>query len=733
MSFTQEKQPLPNSGSKSSFDDRNSDLNDRDPFYYPPPYQTPVNRPRGNVSPQFSANFSGPPRPPGPPPPLQFNPRLPGPPPPPFQPSQFRSPGSQFGFRPPPIRSTQSLQPRPSFQPPLNPRIQYSAGAPMFHSQNSLTLSSSSSSAASSYPTKPMSLNRSTGNFGVSRPGPGPGGRGSSYPLVSSAAYTTSGGYPTKKRMSIVSGLVPIESVAMTKKYEQMKDNFKQKVVDTKGGNVEYRKYQKRHVDCGAPSRRSVKRQIKKHPYIAGIIITVYSIVMFLNQNNFIRMGMSKVMNLDKNGWITKYGLFTEFAWANPPVYGRACLYFFGIKNGPAFLKGAKPHLYDVGPFCIYATRRRRIRKWKKKTLTFDESYVIGYDPRGSLPLETKWTTINLPIFLAVYSTKSIMETFYMRFFGPLVYNAIVKALQMSGEELITEMTGYQIMISYELKILKYLDMALLSLLRSLGMPIPQELGMWGFVLRNNSFGVTTTPNGGWIGPFEQWHTTEDGHMQGDIYSALHFRSYPLKEPPCDVMEGGEGYFMKRPFRDDKLTFTIFFVCRPLVIKREYTHYFYGSFVSRFKVDDDMFNYSGIPENSCHCLKENKKDCDGFAHFYKSPRQLAKVTGLNPTEEEHAAYVEMEDELGFPVFAQVALQIIVDIGPISSVPELAHIKPLQYPIAWAKVKEGVIGILGAFLFIIVTFIHYGNVLWLMLGFAVTGFLFYKASDWRNTP
>ncbi|XP_017462183.1 PREDICTED: platelet glycoprotein 4-like, partial [Rhagoletis zephyria] len=363
-------------------------------------------------------------------------------------------------------------------------------------------------------------------------------------------------------------------------------------------------------------------------------------------------MGMSKVMNLDKNGWITKYGLFTEFAW-------------------------------------------------KKKTLTFDESYVIGYDPRGSLPLETKWTTINLPIFLAVYSTKSIMETFYMRFFGPLVYNAIVKALQMSGEELITEMTGYQIMISYELKILKYLDMALLSPLRSLGMPIPQELGMWGFVLRNNSFGVTTTPNGGWIGPFEQWHTTEDGHMQGDIYSALHFRSYPLKEPPCDVMEGGEGYFMKRPFRDDKLTFTIFFVCRPLVIKREYTHYFYGSFVSRFKVDDDMFNYSGIPENACHCLKENKRDCDGyyllgpcvfmipigisFAHFYKSPRQLAKVTGLNPTEEEHAAYVEMEDELGFPVFAQVALQIIVDIGPISSVPELAHIKPLQYPIAWAKV------------------------------------------------
>ncbi len=34
---------------------------------------------------------------------------------------------------------------------------------------------------------------------------------------------------------------------------------------------------------------------------------------MLKNINTF--LGMSKVMNLDKNGWITKYGLFTEFAW----------------------------------------------------------------------------------------------------------------------------------------------------------------------------------------------------------------------------------------------------------------------------------------------------------------------------------------------------------------------------------------------------------------------------------
>lgn len=99
--------------------------------------------------------------------------------------------------------------------------------------------------------------------------------------------------------------------------------------------------------------KRKVKRQIKKHPYITGSLLTCFSLIMFFNQNHFIRMGINNVMVLDSNGWFTKYGLFTEFAWANPPVYGRVCLYFFAIKNGQDYLKGAKPHLEEVGPFCI--------------------------------------------------------------------------------------------------------------------------------------------------------------------------------------------------------------------------------------------------------------------------------------------------------------------------------------------------------------------------------------------
>src|SRR5699024_4660638 len=104
------------------------------------------------------------------------------------------------------------------------------------------------------------------------------------------------------------------------------------------------------------------------------------------------------------------------------------------------------------------------------------------------------------------------------------------------------------------LKILNYLDSFLLTPMRTIGLPIPETLGWRGFILPNMTFGMTTTVPGGRIGPFEMYHTTEDGHLVGDVYSALGFKTFPLKEPPCNVMKGGEGYFWRRPIVDDKIT-----------------------------------------------------------------------------------------------------------------------------------------------------------------------------------
>lgn len=126
-----------------------------------------------------------------------------------------------------------------------------------------------------------------------------------------------------------------------------------------------------------------------------------------------------------------------------------------------------------------------------------------------------------------------------------------------------------------------------------------------------------------------------------------------------------------------------------------------GSILTRYKVDEDMFNYSGNPENACHCLKKDLRKCDGyfslspcimtapiglsFAHFYKSPKLLETVVGLTPNKEDHACWSEWETELGFPVYFNLALQFVLDIGPIWYVPELSKLPEMQFPIVWVKV------------------------------------------------
>lgn len=161
------------------------------------------------------------------------------------------------------------------------------------------------------------------------------------------------------------------------------------------------------------------------------------------------------------------------------------------------------------------------------------------------------------------------MENFYLRFLGPIAYNGIVKALRASGEKLIQDVTAHQLFVSYEVKILKHLELFLFRPLRSIGLPLPDDLGLFGFTLQNQSFGITTTISNVWMGPTEMYHSTEEGHLMGDIYKAYNFRKFPLKAPPCNVMKGGEGYFWKRPITDSKLTIFFYFLCRLFVLKKE--------------------------------------------------------------------------------------------------------------------------------------------------------------------
>ena len=53
-------------------------------------------------------------------------------------------------------------------------------------------------------------------------------------------------------------------------------------------------------------------------------------------------------------------------------------------------------------------------------------------------------------------AAKGIMETFYVSFLGPIVYNSVAMSLRATGEELIEEITARQMMEGRKLKIVEY-------------------------------------------------------------------------------------------------------------------------------------------------------------------------------------------------------------------------------------------------------------------------------------
>lgn len=114
-----------------------------------------------------------------------------------------------------------------------------------------------------------------------------------------------------------------------------------------------------------------------------------------------------------------------------------------------------------------------------------------------------------------------------------------------------------------------------------------------------------------------------------------------------------------------------------------------------------MFDMSR-PENQCHCIKgRSLEECDGwsdmgpcalglplgfaFPHFYGSPQRQSEMEGLAPEKAAHVGYLEVEDNLGAPIYASMKLQAVLTVEPVWSVPSLSAIPKLKLPVFWVDV------------------------------------------------
>lgn len=126
-----------------------------------------------------------------------------------------------------------------------------------------------------------------------------------------------------------------------------------------------------------------------------------------------------------------------------------------------------------------------------------------------------------------------------------------------------------------------------------------------------------------------------------------------------------------------------------------------GTSVVRYTMDPGMFDMSR-PENHCNCIKGRTLDeCDGwsdmgpcalglplgftFPHFYGSTQRQSELEGLAPDKEKHVGYLEVEDNLGAPIYASMKLQAVLTIEPVWSVPSLSSLPKIKLPVFWVDV------------------------------------------------
>ncbi|KAH9392176.1 cd36 [Tyrophagus putrescentiae] len=469
----------------------------------------------------------------------------------------------------------------------------------------------------------------------------------------------------------------------------------------------------------------------KRKLYKKSLIWFLISLIGFVGYDPLVNTAIDSQLQLKPDGLVT--GI-----WQVTPLPVNTCWYIWGMQNPWEFLSGAKPYMVDHGPFCYYMYRKRRILEWREQTVLFMERYEFEPNPKDSKLLETRIQTVNAPILAGVMLAKSILENFYLNFLGPVVYNAINMVMRATGEDLVEVITARQLMEGRKMRIIEYADM-IMAPVRWLGISAPDFTNGTFFGISNHSVGITSSIPFLELGPYEAYRRTEKGHTVGHIHQYQGRHTYPTYEAPCNRLAGGDGMFFSRPVTADKLHVFVQHTCRTLPFIKDYPHMVAGTSVVRYTMDPDMFNMDK-PENQCNCIKGRTiEECDGwsdmgpcaltlplgfsFPHFYGSQKRQEEFEGLEPDKDKHVGYLEVEDNLGAPIFASMKIQAVLTIEPIWSVPSLSSIPKIKLPVFWVDLAGGAEGVLSGALAVVSNTVRYGSYASFLGCFAYSALLF----------
>jgi len=350
--------------------------------------------------------------------------------------------------------------------------------------------------------------------------------------------------------------------------------------------------------------------------------------------------------------------------WIEPPVPMFMRVYLFHVTNSDdVVLNRAKPILIEMGPYTFTERHERvNIETFDNATMQFQVKKTWHFvSDLSNGTLDDNITALNVPIVGAANALR------YQPLLFKVGFNRLVSLFK--SKLFVTKSVRQLVFDGYRDPLLDFAQHL------PPGTFPPLEKFGW-FYERNDSAifdGVFNVFTGSdditKMGSMDLWNTT---------------RQTPFYESHCGKVNGSFGEAW--PPRRDPTDITMFIpnICRSVTLDYTRTLDHMGITAYRFAGTERTFaDADANPDNWCFCTggscvpsgAVNSSTCNfdspvfiSFPHFYLAdPSYGDMVEGLQPDQQRHEFFIDMEPEMAVPTSVRARLQINVLVEPIMDI------------------------------------------------------------------
>jgi hypothetical protein len=409
---------------------------------------------------------------------------------------------------------------------------------------------------------------------------------------------------------------------------------------------------------------------------ILGLLFLVLGVLIVLFFRSLIDAFISSQLPL-------KAGAQTFELWRKPPVTPYLKVYFFNVTNAEDFLEnGAKLKLQEKGPYTYSETWEKIEPVWHPNgTLSYRQVKNYTFVPELSISQsdDDVFLLPNIPMLSAVgqmaHSTK-------------IVKKAVATLLDILKLQPFTAHTVKEIMWGYDDPLIKLAKQVLPE-----GKRVPfDKFGLF--------VGKNATPSDVFTVLTGKENLNDFARIT--VYAGKNNLGV-WKTDACNTIKGSDGTGFPAMLNENS---TVYIYqpdfCRPLqlIVSNKEPQSHQGFDTLRFSPTPDTFgDVETYPENDCYCLGGppcsprgifNVSVCQfgspvflSWPHFLNGDPALRNaVDGLNPKQELHGFYIDIQPKLGLAMQAKARMQINIQMNRVEEIPQTANLTNILIPVVW---------------------------------------------------